>query len=321
MKLVSIVLPTYNGERWISQSIESILNQSYKNIEIIIVDDCSKDRTLHICEEYAKKDKRIKIIHNEVNQKLPRSLNIGFEQAHGDYYTWTSDDNWYELNAIEQMVDYLELHSNDAMVVANYDQVKNNRHIIINPNPTPENMINQNSVGACFLYRATVAKLVGKYNENRFLVEDYDYWLRINLIGNIGKLEKVLYHYLLHSNSLTCTRAKEIRIATFSLIKEMLPLYLEKFNNISYKKIQKKINLYEFLYNKDSEKFNLIKRDFPIRELYKKISNYYEETADIYYLTYIKKLGIKYKLKSIFLKQRVSKRNNKIENCVKNSFR
>ena len=100
-KLVSIVLPTFNGEEFLAQSIESVLKQSYKNLELIIVNDCSTDSTPRIIEEFAKKDSRIKIIHNAINQKLPRSLNIGFNAASGEYWTWTSDDNYYLENAIE----------------------------------------------------------------------------------------------------------------------------------------------------------------------------------------------------------------------------
>lgn len=101
-KLVSIVLPTFNGEEFLAQSIESVLKQSYKNLELIIVNDCSTDSTPRIIEEFAKKDSRIKIIHNTINQKLPRSLNIGFNAASGEYWTWTSDDNYYLENAIEE---------------------------------------------------------------------------------------------------------------------------------------------------------------------------------------------------------------------------
>ncbi|MCV3482379.1 glycosyltransferase family 2 protein [Campylobacter sp. CNRCH_2014_0184h] len=79
-KLVSVIMPTFNGASsgFLAQSIESVLNQTYKNLEFIIVNDCSTDNTLEILQEYAKKDHRIQIINNQKNQKLPQSLNIGF---------------------------------------------------------------------------------------------------------------------------------------------------------------------------------------------------------------------------------------------------
>ena len=103
--LVSIVLPTFNGERYLRQSIGSVISQQYKNWELIIVDDHSTDSTSAIIDEFTDTDSRIKVIHNSTNQKLPKSLNIGFEKAKGDLLTWTSDDNLYLPNALGEMVD------------------------------------------------------------------------------------------------------------------------------------------------------------------------------------------------------------------------
>src|SRR5574344_1693507 len=115
-ELVSIVLPVYNGEKYLAQSIESVLNQTYENIELIIVNDCSTDNSRDIAQKYANKNSGIKIIDNTENKKLPASLNIGFEAANGEYYTWTSDDNYYEPTAIEKMVQYLKTKPTDGMV-------------------------------------------------------------------------------------------------------------------------------------------------------------------------------------------------------------
>ena len=102
--LVSVVLPTYNGSKWLSQSIDSILKQTYRNLELIIVDDASTDSTPELIMSFASRDPRIRIISHKSNKKLPQSLNDGFAIANGDYFTWTSDDNWYEPTAIEEMV-------------------------------------------------------------------------------------------------------------------------------------------------------------------------------------------------------------------------
>ena len=116
MPKVSIVLPTYNGEEYISNAIESIINQTYNDWELIIVNDCSNDNTLDIINKYALADSRISIIINNQNMKLPESLNIGFRNAKGDYLSWTSDDNMYDSKAIEKMVHYLDSNPNDNMV-------------------------------------------------------------------------------------------------------------------------------------------------------------------------------------------------------------
>ena len=105
MPKVSIVLPTYNGEEYIRQSIDSIRNQTFEDWELIIVNDYSTDGTSLIIREYEKKDSRIIVIENSENKKLPASLNIGFRSATGKYFTWTSDDNRYLPNALQCMVE------------------------------------------------------------------------------------------------------------------------------------------------------------------------------------------------------------------------
>lgn len=81
--LVSIVLPVYNGARFLCQSVDSILSQTYTNFELIIVDDCSTDETPGIIEEYARKDRRVRTIRHSQNQYLPQALNTGFDAAKG----------------------------------------------------------------------------------------------------------------------------------------------------------------------------------------------------------------------------------------------
>jgi glycosyltransferase involved in cell wall biosynthesis len=84
---ISVVLPTYNGARFLAESIESVINQTETHWELIIVNDCSTDNTLEIAEKYAKLDSRIRVISNEVNKKLPGALNVGFADARSEYLT------------------------------------------------------------------------------------------------------------------------------------------------------------------------------------------------------------------------------------------
>lgn len=213
MPKVSIVLPTYNGERYLCESIDSVLNQSYSDWELIIVNDCSSDNTPLIINEYAKKDERIIVINNKQNRKLPRSLNVGFDVAKGDYLTWTSDDNYYFPNAIECMVEYLDNNRDIVMTCADMefiDGIGNNKGVLYSYKE--KNMYYNDCVGACFMYRRNVLLDIGQYDPNWFLVEDYEYWLRILFHGGkIGRLNKTLYCYRYHDNSLTGKRATEIR--------------------------------------------------------------------------------------------------------------
>ena len=116
-------MPTYNGQKYIKDAIDSVLAQSYQNWELIIVNDCSQDNTLKIINEYAQKDSRIKIINNDVNKKLPASLNIGFEAVKGEYYTWTSDDNMYKPDALKYMANFLDNNPQTDLISCNYDLI------------------------------------------------------------------------------------------------------------------------------------------------------------------------------------------------------
>lgn len=206
--LVSIVLPVYNGEKYLKESIDSILNQTYKNFELIIVDDCSTDSTPEIVEEYMKNDSRIIYYRNHENMKLPRSLNQGFRLTKGDYLTWTSDDNRYRKNAIEFLVNEIK-NNNCNFIFTAYCRIDENGNIIediLFENDAAEMIPVWNTVGACFMYTRTVYEKIGDYNEELFLTEDYDYWQRI--YGNFGAVYKkeILYDYRLHSGALTGTR-------------------------------------------------------------------------------------------------------------------
>ena len=132
--MVSIVLPVYNGEKYLKEAIDSILSQTYRNIELVVVNDCSTDKSLCIIKEYMEKDDRVKLVNNETNQKLPKSLNIGFEHCRGDYYTWTSDDNIMKPNAINRMLEVMKKnkfqHYNLILLILHIMAMQNFRVLI-----------------------------------------------------------------------------------------------------------------------------------------------------------------------------------------------
>ncbi len=107
---VSIVLPCYNGARFLAASLDSILAQTFTDWELIIVNDHSTDASPQIANQYAARDPRIRVIHNETNLKLPASLNVGFGAARAPYLTWTSDDNMAKPDWLSTLVEYLNAH-------------------------------------------------------------------------------------------------------------------------------------------------------------------------------------------------------------------
>ncbi|AJC85158.1 glycosyltransferase family 2 protein [Campylobacter peloridis] len=102
MSKISIILPTYNVEKYIARALESCINQSFKDIEIIIVDDCGSDKSIEIAKEYASNDKRISILHNKENLGLLKARYEGVKVATSPYIMFLDPDDYLELNACEQ---------------------------------------------------------------------------------------------------------------------------------------------------------------------------------------------------------------------------
>ena len=230
MPEVSIVLPTYNGSKYICESIDSIIRQTYKDWELIIVNDCSTDDTLRIINQYAINDSRIRVINNLVNQKLPKSLNIGFRETNGKFLTWTSDDNYYLNNAIEKMVNFLKINTKYPMVCTAMDYIDSNGEFIKRSNcfDMPR-MYFEDRVGACFMYRREVLSEVGEYNPKWFRVEDYEYWYRImEQYGSIGYIPECLYKYRVHKDSLTGTQASNITKLHYKMLEEHIETIVDR---------------------------------------------------------------------------------------------
>jgi glycosyltransferase involved in cell wall biosynthesis len=114
--LVSVALPVYNGEKWLEQAISTLIKQSYKNIEIIIADDCSSDNSQKICEQYASKYPQIKFIKNETNLGAQGNFRKILHLSSGKYITYACQDDYWDENFISYLVEKLE--SNSSAVLA-----------------------------------------------------------------------------------------------------------------------------------------------------------------------------------------------------------
>jgi glycosyltransferase involved in cell wall biosynthesis len=204
--LVSIVLPTYNGARYIGEAIESCLGQTYPNWELIIVDDGSTDGTVDAVKRYRERDRRLRLLRHERNRYLPAALNTGFADAAGCYLTWIADDNVFRHDAIEELVSYLEVHPDVDVVYTDCtltdDEGKPYERLDAGE---PERLWSTdfNCVGPCFLYRRRVHSALGGYAEDMFLVEDYDFWLRASQSFRLRPYHKDLFCYRRHPGSLS----------------------------------------------------------------------------------------------------------------------
>lgn len=223
MPLISIVLPVHNGARYLDESVQSCLAQTFSDWELIIVDDASTDDTPKLIAGYERADRRIRTIRHERNRLLPGALNSGFRLAQGQFLTWTSDDNAYRPHALERMLAYLQANPEVAMVYADYEVMDEDgcpverRYV-----GTPEVNSYHNWVGACFLYRRYVYEIIGDYSEGLFLVEDYDYWLRVQARFRMLPLHEDLYRYRDHAASLTRQRAHTIMLQRVKAVEKNL---------------------------------------------------------------------------------------------------
>ncbi|MBR5614996.1 MAG: glycosyltransferase [Clostridia bacterium] len=218
--LVSVVLPVYNGGSILRDSIKSVLEQTYTDFELIIVNDGSTDESAEIIEEFAKKDKRIKVINQE-NKKLPTALSVGFSAAKGEFLTWTSADNIMLSHCLRVLVDNLKRKTQAAMVYGNMRLIDRRGKIkrghfwfekpVFSGNvcfPKTARCLNtyaNNTIGAAFMYRRKAAYILENYSKFKTNLEDYDYWMRLNSMFKIEHTdeEKPLYLYRIHGDSLT----------------------------------------------------------------------------------------------------------------------
>lgn len=209
--LISIVLPVYNGEKYLRESIDSVIAQTYQTWELLILDDCSTDSSAEIAKEYESKDSRIHYYRNENNLRLPRNLNKGFSLAKGDYLTWTSDDNRYKPQALEKMHEAL-VSGNAHFVFASCRIIdgygKEIEYIMVNEH-SKKRIVGSNPVGACFMYTRKAYETVGDYDPEFTLVEDFDYWQRLYTKFGAVTLEEILYEYRWHDGALTSTMRKD----------------------------------------------------------------------------------------------------------------
>ena len=161
MDLVSVIIPVYNSQEYIKKCLDSVLSQSYKNIEVIIVDDGSTDNSLSICKEYSICNKNIKLFSKE-NKGVSHTRNLGIKEANGKWIIFLDSDDWMEHNAIMDAITLVNQNDYDT-ICWNYRKFINDK--LINCNRIDENVLNNKNDIVSILYSIIESSY---YEENYF---------------------------------------------------------------------------------------------------------------------------------------------------------
>lgn len=221
---VSVVLPAYNAEKYIAQSIESILGQTFKDFELIIINDCSQDKTWGIIEKFAKRDKRILAISNTKNLKLANSLNKGIELAKGKYIARMDADDWSYPDRLETQYRFMEKHPKVGIVggsmnVCSEDlKITNSRSYPVSDKKIRSRIFFYSPFShPLIMIRKDVLDKVGGYDTAFNPAEDYELYFRIGSTSKFANLRKVLLKYRVVPNSMTTGGTKKMEVTSLRI--------------------------------------------------------------------------------------------------------
>lgn len=203
--LVSVIISTYNRANYLEKAINSVLEQSYKDIELIIIDNGSIDETPKIIFELSKKDNRIKIITNKINLKRGQSANRGIKEARGRYIARLDDDDyWIDPKKIEKQINFLEEHPDyvlvgGGMIVIDKDGKELFKCLFPEKDQDIKNSIlfdNLFAHSSVVFRKDAWEKAGGYYNGEINLPEDWDLWLKLGKIGKFYNFQEYFLYYL-----------------------------------------------------------------------------------------------------------------------------
>jgi len=210
--LVTVIIPTYNREKFVIEAIESVLCQSYENIELIVVDDGSTDKTFQSVTPYLIKGK-LRYIHQN-NRGVSSARNCGIKLSRGDYITFLDSDDLWDKRKLEKQIGFLESHKEFSVCYTNEIWIRNGVRVnqkkvhqkyggSIYKQCLPLCIISASSI----MLKREVVDEIGLFDESLTACEDYDYWLRLSseyqihlmaeslMIKRAGHNDQLSYHF------------------------------------------------------------------------------------------------------------------------------
>lgn len=227
--LVSIIIPVYNTEKYLKNCLESVINQTYKNLEIICIDDGSTDKSLEVLKQFEAKDNRIKVI-SQNNQGVSAARNQGLDNANGKYLMFVDSDDWIESSMIEELYTLAEKENADAIITGIlYENIAEKQ--LSYRIPTSKRWLSRNNLlnpVANKFHRTEIIKKFNIHFENNIrLGEDFLFNMDVFSRGNkILIFPKIFYHYVFHGKNTVYNIEKRKDI--FLVLDEISNLFLER---------------------------------------------------------------------------------------------
>jgi glycosyltransferase involved in cell wall biosynthesis len=239
--IVSVIMPAYNAEKYIGQAIESILGQSFKDFELIIVNDCSKDNTPKIIEDYARRDPRIVCKVNAVNLKLSKALNVGIGIARGKYIARMDADDISMPDRFEKQVSFLDTHPEvgivgGTMILINDKNEKIGERKYQLDDKSIRNRIFKYSpfCHPAIMMRKDALEKAGLYDHTYNPAEDYDLYFRLGLVSKFANLNEPVFKYRVIPNSMTTGSVRKMELKTIEVRKNNYETYNATLTDKTY---------------------------------------------------------------------------------------
>lgn len=209
MPKVSVVMPLYNAEAYVKKTIDSILQQTYSDFEIIVVNDASTDRSAEIVKEMSENDSRIRLYSNEQNKGIAYTRNRAIELSQGKFIAIMDDDDIAPDYRLKDEVEFLEKNAHIDVVAGNTCIIDENDNVIgmfapviRNPKLVKAYLMLGNIIGnsTTMIRREFIEKNKLRYKDNMYGTEDYRFWAECSLYGNISASDKVMLYWRKHNN-------------------------------------------------------------------------------------------------------------------------
>jgi len=247
---VTVLLPVYNGEKYLHDAVKSILNQTFTDFEFLIINDGSTDNSIKIIKSF--NDERIHLINNNKNLKLAKTLNKGIDLAQGKYIVRMDQDDISYSERLSKQVDFMEKHPEVGVCGSWVKLIGKNAGQIWDIPPSNSDIIKCLLLFSSYIFHPTVIirkNLLKKYNlyyNPAFLhAEDYDLWCRISEYSQISNLQEILLYYRIHSEKMSdIYNNTQIQIADLIRKRQIKKLGIDP--NYEEFKIHKAISLWNF---------------------------------------------------------------------------